>query len=59
MSRIKNHFHDEICHKAAHDEDECECETCGGTGKVLEVRSVAGEAIAAEWVEVDCPDCWA
>lgn len=57
MGRIKNHFHDELCRRAAHEEDEYECETCKDTGKVLRAVSVVGEAYDADLVETDCPDC--
>lgn len=57
MGRIKEHFHDEICRLAAHEQGEYECETCKDTGKVLAVRAVAGEAYDADLAEVDCSDC--
>jgi hypothetical protein len=33
------------------------CETCGGEGTVVEFRRFAGEYMAGEPIEVECPDC--
>ena len=34
-----------------------ECEDCGGSGIILVAVTYTGEAIAGEWVEVECPEC--
>ena len=33
------------------------CETCGGSGTILQFRRFAGEYVAGEDIELECPDC--